>query len=84
MELKVTRPYFDAAPDWPDEAIAQEVSPHPVFRLEPVPQAAQHVVGEAGGDGSEPPQSRSSKSPTSEQVGGPRSTNAGAALQTRW
>jgi len=34
-EVRVVRPYFDAAPDAPDEALAAEVSRHPVFRLDP-------------------------------------------------
>jgi deazaflavin-dependent oxidoreductase (nitroreductase family) len=33
-EIKVTRPYFDANPDAPDDAIAAELTRHPVFRLE--------------------------------------------------
>jgi hypothetical protein len=33
-EIKVTRPYFDANPDSPDDAIAAELTRHPVFRLE--------------------------------------------------
>jgi deazaflavin-dependent oxidoreductase (nitroreductase family) len=36
-EVPVTRPYFDAAPDAPDEAIAGELPKHPVFRLVPLP-----------------------------------------------
>jgi hypothetical protein len=34
-EVPVTRPYFDAAPDSPDDAIAAELPRHPVFRLIP-------------------------------------------------
>ena len=34
-EIRVTRPYFDAAPDSPDEAIAAELPRHAVFRLIP-------------------------------------------------
>ena len=34
-EIKVTRPYFDANPDSPDEAIAAELKRHAVFRLAP-------------------------------------------------
>ena len=34
-EVPVTRPYFDARPDAPDEAIAAELVRHPVFRLIP-------------------------------------------------
>ena len=34
-EVPVTRPYFDAGPDSPGEAIAAEVPRHPVFRLVP-------------------------------------------------
>jgi deazaflavin-dependent oxidoreductase (nitroreductase family) len=33
-EIKVTRPYFDANPDSPDDAIAAELTRHAVFRLE--------------------------------------------------
>jgi deazaflavin-dependent oxidoreductase (nitroreductase family) len=36
-EIRVTRPYFDAAPDAPDEAIAAELPRHPVLRLTPQP-----------------------------------------------
>jgi deazaflavin-dependent oxidoreductase (nitroreductase family) len=32
-EIKVTRPYFDANPASPDDAIAAELERHPVFRL---------------------------------------------------
>jgi deazaflavin-dependent oxidoreductase (nitroreductase family) len=35
-QIKVTRPYFDANPDSPDEAIAAELQRHAVFRLVPV------------------------------------------------
>lgn len=31
--VSVTRPYFDATPDDPDEAFAAEAAAHPVFRL---------------------------------------------------
>ena len=34
-EIKVTRPYFDANPDSPDDAIASELKRHSVFRLTP-------------------------------------------------
>ena len=34
-EVPITRPYFDARPDAPDEAIASELPKHPVFRLIP-------------------------------------------------
>jgi deazaflavin-dependent oxidoreductase (nitroreductase family) len=34
-EIKVTRPYFDANPDSPDESIAAELKRHAVFRLTP-------------------------------------------------
>jgi deazaflavin-dependent oxidoreductase (nitroreductase family) len=34
-EVRVTRPYFDAAPDSPDEDVAAELPRHPVFRLIP-------------------------------------------------
>jgi len=34
-EIKVTRPYFDANPDSPDDAIAAELERHAVFRLAP-------------------------------------------------
>jgi deazaflavin-dependent oxidoreductase (nitroreductase family) len=33
-EVKVTRPYFDANPDSSDDAIAADLTRHPVFRLE--------------------------------------------------
>jgi deazaflavin-dependent oxidoreductase (nitroreductase family) len=32
-KIRVTRPYFDARPDSPDDAIAAELERHPVFRL---------------------------------------------------
>jgi deazaflavin-dependent oxidoreductase (nitroreductase family) len=32
-EIRVTRPYFDASPDSPDDAIAAELKRHAVFRL---------------------------------------------------
>ena len=42
-EIKVTRPYFDANPDSPDDAIAAELERHAVFRLTPdIPQANDH------------------------------------------
>lgn len=31
--IRVTRPYFDATPDSPDDAIMAELAMHPVFRL---------------------------------------------------
>jgi deazaflavin-dependent oxidoreductase (nitroreductase family) len=34
-KIRVTRPYFDAAPDSPDEDVAAELRRHPVFRLIP-------------------------------------------------
>jgi hypothetical protein len=34
-EIRVTRPYFDAAPDSPDEDVAAELPRHPAFRLIP-------------------------------------------------
>ena len=34
-EIRVTRPYFDAAPDSSDQAIAAELPRHAVFRLMP-------------------------------------------------
>jgi hypothetical protein len=37
-EIRVTRPYFDAAPDSPDDAIAAELPKHAVFRLIPKDQ----------------------------------------------
>ena len=40
-EVRVVRPYFDAAPDAPDEALEAELPRHPVFQL--VPQA--HPTG---------------------------------------
>jgi deazaflavin-dependent oxidoreductase (nitroreductase family) len=33
QKIRVTRPYFDARPDSPDDAIAVEFDRHPVFRL---------------------------------------------------
>jgi deazaflavin-dependent oxidoreductase (nitroreductase family) len=33
-QIKVTRPYFDASSDSPDDAIAAELTQRPVFRLE--------------------------------------------------
>jgi deazaflavin-dependent oxidoreductase (nitroreductase family) len=38
-EIKVTRPYFDADPDSPDDSIAAELERHAVFRLTPEVQA---------------------------------------------
>jgi deazaflavin-dependent oxidoreductase (nitroreductase family) len=35
--IRVTRPYFDAKPDSPDDAIMAELPQHPVFRLTPKP-----------------------------------------------
>lgn len=35
-QIRVTRPYFDAAPDSPDHAINAELPRHPVFELTPV------------------------------------------------
>jgi hypothetical protein len=34
-EIKVTRPYFDANPDSPDDTIAAELKRHAIFRLAP-------------------------------------------------
>jgi hypothetical protein len=34
-EIRLTRPYFDAIPSSPDEAVAAELSRHAVFRLIP-------------------------------------------------
>jgi deazaflavin-dependent oxidoreductase (nitroreductase family) len=34
-EIRVTRAYFDATPDSPDEEVAAELPRHPVFRLIP-------------------------------------------------
>ena len=34
-DIRVTRSYFDAAPNSPDEAVAAELSRHAVFRLIP-------------------------------------------------
>ena len=34
-QIRVTRPYFDAAPDSPDDAIKAELPRHPVFELTP-------------------------------------------------
>jgi deazaflavin-dependent oxidoreductase (nitroreductase family) len=43
-QIRVTRRYFDATPDAPDDVIKTEVPRHPVFRLTPerpaLPQAA--------------------------------------------
>lgn len=36
-EVRVVRPYFEAGPDASDEALAAELSRHPVFRLVPQP-----------------------------------------------
>jgi deazaflavin-dependent oxidoreductase (nitroreductase family) len=41
-EIRVTRGYFDAAPDSPDEEVAAELRRHAVFRLIPRPQVAEH------------------------------------------
>jgi deazaflavin-dependent oxidoreductase (nitroreductase family) len=35
-EIRVTRPYFDAAPDSPDADVAAELPRHPAFRLIPM------------------------------------------------
>lgn len=35
-EVRVTRPYFDATPESPDEVIDQDVKMHRVFRLQPL------------------------------------------------
>ncbi len=35
-EVPITRPYFDAAPDSPDEVLAAEVDAHPVFEVLPL------------------------------------------------
>jgi hypothetical protein len=40
-EIKVTRPYFDAKPDSPDEAFAAELKRHAVFRLAPEVRAKE-------------------------------------------
>jgi hypothetical protein len=37
--IRVTRPYFDATKDSPDDAIMAELATHPVFRLTPNPAA---------------------------------------------
>ena len=42
-EIRVTRPYFDARPDSPDDAIAAELPRHPVFRLVPLNDGAGTV-----------------------------------------
>lgn len=34
-EIRVTRPYFNVSPESDDEAVAAELSRHPVFRLTP-------------------------------------------------
>jgi deazaflavin-dependent oxidoreductase (nitroreductase family) len=36
VEIRVTRPYFDASPNSSDAAVAAELPRHPVFRLNPV------------------------------------------------
>jgi hypothetical protein len=41
-EIRVTRPYFDAAPDSSDDAVAAELSRHAVFRLIPE-QTVSHL-----------------------------------------
>jgi hypothetical protein len=41
--IRVTRPYFDASPDSPDDAIVAELTRHAVFRLIPeVVQTNEH------------------------------------------
>jgi deazaflavin-dependent oxidoreductase (nitroreductase family) len=35
-EIRVTRPYFDASPDSPDDVVAAELTRHAVFRLLPL------------------------------------------------
>ena len=35
-QIRVTRPYFDAAPDSPDDDVKAELPTHPVFELTPV------------------------------------------------
>jgi hypothetical protein len=35
-QIRVTRAYFDAAPDSPDDAVKAELPTHPVFELTPV------------------------------------------------
>jgi hypothetical protein len=39
-EIRVTRPYFEAAPNSPDEDVAAELPRHPVFRLIPAANRA--------------------------------------------
>jgi deazaflavin-dependent oxidoreductase (nitroreductase family) len=46
-EIRVTRPYFDAAPDSPDEEVAAELARHPVFRL--IPRVIDDGQKEASG-----------------------------------
>jgi deazaflavin-dependent oxidoreductase (nitroreductase family) len=41
-EIRVTRAYFDATPDSPDEQVAAELPRHPVFRLVSRPQLREH------------------------------------------
>jgi deazaflavin-dependent oxidoreductase (nitroreductase family) len=41
-EIRVTRAYFDATDDSPDEEVAAELPRHPVFRLIPRPQLRGH------------------------------------------
>ena len=33
-QVPITRPYFDVRPESPDEALAQELPRHPVFRID--------------------------------------------------
>jgi deazaflavin-dependent oxidoreductase (nitroreductase family) len=40
-QVRVTRPYFDAAPDSPDDAVRAELPRHPVFRLTPADSPRQ-------------------------------------------
>jgi deazaflavin-dependent oxidoreductase (nitroreductase family) len=46
-EIRVTRPYFDAAPNSPDEDLAAELPRYPVFRLIPAVNGA-HQKNAAG------------------------------------
>jgi hypothetical protein len=42
-EVPVTRPYFDANADSPDEAFAEEVARHPVFAVQPLAETSEEV-----------------------------------------
>jgi deazaflavin-dependent oxidoreductase (nitroreductase family) len=44
-EVRVTRPYFDATPDSPDEDVAADLPRHPVFRLIPAMNGSGQTDG---------------------------------------